>query len=40
VFNPAFQRLHADPRWTEFRKSIGMTDERLAAIEFDPDLPE
>jgi TolB-like protein len=40
VFNPVYKRLHSDPRWTEFRESIGMTEERLAAIQFDPELPE
>ena len=36
----AYTRLHSDPRWTELRNSIGMSEERLAAIEFDPKLPE
>jgi TolB-like protein len=40
VFNPIYKRLHTDPRWTEFRNSIGMSTERLAAIQFEPDLPE
>jgi TolB-like protein len=40
IFNPAVKRLHSDPRWTEFRDAIGMSEERLAAIQFDPDLPE
>jgi len=40
VFSPALRNLHDDPRWTEFRNSIGMSEERLAAIEFDPQLPE
>jgi adenylate cyclase len=40
VFNPAFKRLRSDPRWAEFRNSIGMSEERLAAIQFNPELPE
>ena len=40
VFNPVYIRLHTDARWTEFRDSIGMSEERLAAIKFDPELPE
>ena len=40
IFNPVFRNLHDDPRWTEFRKSIGMSKERLDAIEFNPQLPE
>jgi len=40
IRNPAYKRLHSDPRWTEFRNAIGMSKERLAAIEFNPELPE
>ena len=40
VFSPALANLHDDPRWTEFRESIGMSEERLDAIEFDPQLPQ
>jgi len=40
VFNPAYKKLHSDPRWNELRNSIGMSEERLAAIQFDPVLPE
>ncbi len=39
-FNPATRNLHDDPRWTEFRVLIGMSEERLDAIEFNPQLPE
>ena len=40
VFQPQYAGLHGDPRWTEFRKSAGMSEERLNAIEFNPGLPE
>jgi len=40
IFSPEFRNLHDDPRWTEFRQSIGMSEERLDAIEFNPQLPE
>ena len=40
VFAPIFQKLHDDPRWTEFREKIGMSEERLTAIEFNIDLSE
>ena len=38
--SPAWDELRDDPRWTEFREAIGMSKERLDAIEFDPWLPE
>ena len=40
IFNPTLRNLHDDPRWTEFRESIGMSEERLDAINFDPKLPQ
>ncbi len=40
LFNPALRNLHDDPRWTEFRELIGMSEERLDAIDFDPKLPQ
>lgn len=40
IFSPALKNLHDDPRWDEFRESIGMSEERLDAIEFNPKLPE
>ena len=40
VFVPVFRNLHDDPRWDEWRESIGMSAERLDAIEFNPELPE
>jgi tetratricopeptide (TPR) repeat protein len=40
VLNPVWQKLVDDPRWIEYRAAIGMQQERLDAIEFDPWLPE
>jgi adenylate cyclase len=40
IFSPVFRNLHDDPRWTEFRELIGMSEERLDAIDFDPKLPQ
>ena len=40
TFSPAWQNLHDDPRWLEYREFNGTSAERLDAIEFDPDLPE
>lgn len=40
TFSPVWNNLHDDPRWAEYLAFIGMTAERLDAIEFDPDLPE
>ena len=40
VLNPPFGALHNDPRWETWLDSIGMSAERLDAIEFDPKLPE
>ena len=40
IFSPALGNLHDDPRWTEFRESIGMSEERLNAIDFSPQLPQ
>ena len=37
---PAFRNLRDDPRWDDWLESIGMSAERLDAIEFNPDLPE
>ena len=38
--NPAWDGIRDDPRWQEYRAAIGMSAERLDAIEFDPWLPE
>ena len=40
VFTPVYRNLYDDPRWDEWRESIGMSAKRLDAIEFNPDLPE
>lgn len=38
--NPAWDGIRNDPRWQEYRAAIGVSAERLDAIEFDPWLPE
>ena len=38
--NPQWREIRDDPRWLEYREAIGMSQERLDAIEFDPWLPE
>jgi TolB-like protein len=40
VLNPVWRKITDDPRWVEYREAIGMSQERLDAIEFDPWLPE
>ena len=40
VLNPVWEKITDDPRWLEYREAIGMSPERLDAIEFDPWLPE
>ena len=40
IFRPEYTRLYDDPRWPEWRASIGMSEERLAALNFNPELPE
>ena len=40
VHNPVWHKITDDPRWAEYRAAIGMSQERLDAIEFDPWLPE
>ncbi|HSM27494.1 MAG TPA: tetratricopeptide repeat protein [Thioalkalivibrio sp.] len=37
--NPLLQRLHDDPRWLPFLRSIGQAPEQLAAIEFNVEPP-
>ena len=39
-FNPAFDRLHSDPRWLPFLRKHGMAPEQLAAIKFDVKVPK
>ncbi len=40
IFNPLYRNLHGDPRWDAMRERVGMSAERLAAIEFEVDLPD
>jgi TolB-like protein/Tfp pilus assembly protein PilF len=40
VFLPIYASLHEDPRWTALRESLGRSEERLDAIEFDPVMPD
>ena len=40
LFDPVWRDLRVDPRWQELREKLGMSAERLDAIEFDPWLPE
>lgn len=40
VGNPVWDKVRDDPRWTEYRNAIGMQAQKLAAVEFDPWLPE
>jgi TolB-like protein len=40
TFSPLWRGLHDDPRWNQWRELVGMSAERLDAIEFNPDLPE
>ena len=40
IFSPDFIRLRDDPRWTEYRAAVDLTEERLGALEFNPVLPE
>ncbi len=34
-----YRPLRTDPRWSEFRELIGVSEERLSALEFNPSLP-
>ena len=36
---PIIANLHSDPRWEPFMQRIGMSDDQLAAIDFDVTLP-
>ena len=40
VMLPTLVNLHVDKRWNDFRASVNRSQERLDAIEFNPDLPE
>ena len=33
IFSPDYIRLRDDPRWTEYRAAVDLSDERLAALE-------
>lgn len=36
---PIIAKLHSDPRWKPFLQRIGMSNEQLAAIDFEVILP-
>jgi TolB-like protein/predicted Zn-dependent protease len=36
---PLFEPLRADPRWKPFLRRIGLSDEQVAALDFDIELP-
>jgi TolB-like protein/Tfp pilus assembly protein PilF len=40
LHDPLFVGLHGDPRWLELKRQAGFDDNALAAIEFDPRLPD
>ena len=40
ISSPLWRNLHGDPRWDAMRERVGMSEERLAAIEFEVNLPE
>jgi len=40
LLNPVYRNLHSDARWDDILESTGYAPERLAAIEFDPELPQ
>jgi adenylate cyclase len=39
VYDPIFEKLHDDPRWLALRRKVNMSEQQLAAIEFNPRLP-
>ena len=39
VNNPVWRNLHSDPRWHALREKAGISEERFAAIQFNPELP-
>lgn len=39
VRSPIFSRIHADPRWEEFRQRLGVSEQQLANVLFDVNLP-
>jgi hypothetical protein len=40
LMDPVWRNLHGDPRWHELRERIGLPEERLAALQFDVELPD
>ena len=40
AFAPILESVHDDPRWDAFLTRIGQHPEQLAAIEYEPRLPE
>ena len=40
VLNPIWRNLHDDPRWEKLRNQTGLTEERIAALDFNPALPD
>ena len=40
VFDPFLQNLHEDPRWDEYRERMGLSRERLGAIDFRVRFPD
>jgi tetratricopeptide (TPR) repeat protein len=40
VVHPLFANIYSDPRWLPFLESIGMSPEKLAAIDFRVTLPK
>ena len=40
IFNPVYRKLHTDPRWGEWRDSLGMSEARLDSIKFEVQLPD
>jgi len=39
VHNPVWSNLHSDPRWHALREKAGISAERFAALQFNPELP-
>ena len=38
VFLPQWDNLRDDPRWTEYREKVGMSEEKTAFLDFSPVL--
>jgi tetratricopeptide (TPR) repeat protein len=39
INDPIFEKLHDDPRWSALRRKVNLSEEQVAAIDFDPRLP-